>query len=388
MASGIRFNRNNTKAFSSKGLGSNAGSVERHGILRRFIDRNTPSRVLCGTGPRVKASVLGNAVGGVHGRVVRLNKVIVFRAGLISVTFDSGGLGSVAIRATGNSRVVRASGIVLTVNRDTESAFRVLCSLGLPVRTGPFSMKTEVRRLHRGISGTRCNEFTNGGGLNSTGCGLDARLSGKQNICAFYVYPKNGIIGTSDRRGELYAGNVDRFTQGTRGSGSTLLMKVGPGSCRSSRPLTKVCLREGLRSGTFITNNRGCGTPVREISSFLGGEGSARLNSMGPDVNPGCRFSGLGRVLPRCIDASVTRNVIGVDEVLRKFSSNSTILANIRDEDSSPIEVVEGASALRDVLVRKLCPYNRNTNCTNKVVSTTISNVGYTRGVVRGSGGG
>lgn len=43
---GVRFNLNNTKAFSSNGLGAKAGGPTRHLVLRAFIRTNTPHSVL------------------------------------------------------------------------------------------------------------------------------------------------------------------------------------------------------------------------------------------------------------------------------------------------------------------------------------------------------
>ncbi len=377
---GIRFNRNNTNAFSSNGLGANVGSVEYHRILGAFTSFNKNSGVLCSTGPRVNASILVDIIGGVQHRVVGGNKRIQFGAQLRGVGAGDNGVISMV---TNNGRVAY-SGTVLTAKRDTHSIFSLLGRVGIGVSRGPFSVKIEVRRERRSVGGILCNGFCGRPTLSTTSCGLTIRLRGKQNICAFYVYPNNRIVGSSDRRNNLTIGNVDGSTHSNRGTGDTLLMDIRPRSLGDSSVVTNYCLRRGVRGGTCRVTRKDI--PVAAINRLLGNRGSG-VNEIGPAIGPDYIFTSFRDVFPGFVASDLGRTLPLFSEGVGNFTDDSTVLATPRAEDSSPVEVLQG-SGCRDRDVGKLCPYNRKTNCTNKVVSTTISNVQITRRIVSSLGGG
>lgn len=351
-----------------------------HGILSRLCRTNTPRRVLCSSGPRVNASELTVIIGGVHGGVRGLNNRIHLRYGIRGLVVCGGFIRKLACSRHNRLFSVRTSDIVVTVNRDTESAIRVLCGLNYRVVRGPFSINTQVRRPRGLVGGTRCNSFTNGRGLNTTSCGLTYRNLRRHKTCAFYVYPNKAIITTTDRGNNIVMGNVDDLTHSKRGTGDTLLINVRPGSFPGRRPLTKVCCRERVRRGTFLLNNNSCGTPTRLINSFLTNGTDAGLNSMGPAYPAKIALAGVRGYLPRGISTAVGDTVIRVSGGLDNFTLCSTILATPRAEDSDSMQVLH-SRFYRDG-VDKVCPYNRNTNCTNNVISTTISKVGYTRTIL------
>lgn len=338
-SSGIRFKRNNTNAFSSKGLGALMGSGAKHGhfILRAFMGFKTSRSVLCTGGPRVNASILVSIIDRVHRRVVSLNNRFYFRARIASISLASGALGLIRL-SRGSTRRMSTKTTIFTVNRDTHSAFRVLCGRRVPVHTGSFTIKIHVRRPRALVSRSRCKESQKGS-LPTTTCGLARGLRGKEKICAFYVYPNKCIMGTSSRRRHLTIGKVDCRSHTKRGTGDTIVIAIAPSSFNSSRPLTKVSFRHDLRRGTCRTKRKGI--PIRHFNSFGRGRVAATCKGIRSYVGKTSIFNSMQNVFPTRVTRSLRSKVATVSRGVRKFTSGSTLLSNIRDQASSPMEVRE-----------------------------------------------
>lgn len=345
-------------------------------MLRAFMGFKTPSSVLCSTGPRVKASVLTGIVGGVESCLVGRNTRFHFRAYLGSVRVGRGTLRTLIARS---SAIVPTSITVLTLKRDTESAFVVLRQRRLPVRTGGFTIKFHIRRPRRVVSSTVCKGKGEGTlQLPTTPCGIASGFPGKHKMCSFYVYPNNCIMGTSSVGRGAYIGNVDCSNEDKGGTGSTVVISISPTSCKTRSPLSNVRFRRALRRGACRL--KGKGVPRRLFNSCQRGVTDRKCKSFGSRAGKRAYFTGLENLVARSVRRSFLLKVRRFSGVVPRFSQSSTVLSNVRAHASSPIQVVQSAGK-RDH-IRKVCPNKRNTKCTKNVVSTTVSNLHLTSSIV------
>jgi len=361
--SNVQFGEGGAGTFSDGKLNTGVNNPRIGWILEQFVKAGAREDILYDAKPHVGTDVLLTVVQNIRRRIISLGGEVRFNTQVTGLCTENGKLTGLQ---TAEGEIIPCDAAVLAIGHSARDTFEMLAETGIPMEPKPFAMGVRIEHKQTTVDESQYGQISPV--LPPADYKLVQHLD-NATVYTFCMCPGGHVVAAASEEGRVVTNGMSYADRDGENANAALLVTVNPADFPYEGTLGGVRWQRDIEERAYNVSGS-YRAPAQLVGDFLGGKASTGAGSVEPTYRPGVTWCDLHDVLPEKITASIAEALPKLDEKLKGFAEDDTVMTAPETRSSSPVRIIRGDS--RQSALEGLYPTGEGAGYAGGIMSAAI----------------
>ncbi|MGI5842517.1 MAG: NAD(P)/FAD-dependent oxidoreductase [Christensenellales bacterium] len=367
--SNVVFGEGGAGTFSDGKLNTNLNNEYCKIVINELARFGAPKEIAYMSKPHIGSDNLKTVVKNLRKEIISLGGKVLFSHKLTGFETQENKLKSVTILnlETGKEEVLQTNALALCIGHSARDTFELLHKKNVSIKQKAFAMGVRIEQSQELI-----NQSQYGKGydkrLPSADYKLALHLDNGRGVFTFCMCPGGEVVASSSDFDEVVTNGMSYFARDKQNANSAVLVNVMPSDFGSDHPLAGVEFQRKYERLAFKLGGKNFNAPFQTVGSFLGKKQFGKGKNVVPTYLPGVVETEISNCLPSFVTESLQKALPLLNEKLKGFAPDESVLTAVESRSSSPVTIVRDENFTSNI--KGIFPYGEGCGYAGGIVSS------------------
>ncbi len=354
-------------------------------VMQEFVDAGAPPEILYMAHPHIGTFKLVKVVEAMREKIIELGGEIRFEQRVTGLLLEPAAGGAapegfqpqrvrglkVQDLASGATRELAASRVVLALGHSSRDTFAMLHDAGVYLEPKPFSIGVRIEHPQSVIDQSLWGRHAGHPLLGAAAYKLVHHADNGRAVYSFCMCPGGTVVAATSEHERVVTNGMSQYSRAERNANAGMVVGIAPadyptdeaawiaafGATDGARylaqaqamqargqthPLAGVVFQRQLESLAFEAGGRDYQAPGQLVGDFLAGKPSAEFGAVQPSYKPGVKLGDLSQVLPGFAVEAMKQALPVFGRKIRGYDMADAVMTGVETRTSSPLRITRG----------------------------------------------
>ena len=354
-------------------------------VMQEFVDAGAPPEILYMAHPHIGTFKLVKVVEAMREKIIELGGEIRFEQRVTGLLLEPAAGGAapegfqpqrvrglkVQDLASGATRELAASRVVLALGHSSRDTFAMLHDAGVFLEPKPFSIGVRIEHPQSVIDQSLWGRHAGHPLLGAAAYKLVHHADNGRAVYSFCMCPGGTVVAATSEPERVVTNGMSQYSRAERNANAGMVVGIAPadyptdeaawiaafGATDGARylaqaqamqargqthPLAGVVFQRQLESLAFEAGGRDYQAPGQLVGDFLAGKPSAEFGAVQPSYKPGVKLGDLSQVLPGFAVEAMKQALPVFGRKIRGYDMADAVMTGVETRTSSPLRITRG----------------------------------------------
>lgn len=354
-------------------------------VMQEFVDAGAPPEILYMAHPHIGTFKLVKVVEAMREKIIELGGEIRFEQRVTGLLLEPAAGGAapegfqpqrvrglkVQDLASGATRELAASRVVLALGHSSRDTFAMLHDAGVFLEPKPFSIGVRIEHPQSVIDQSLWGRHAGHPLLGAAAYKLVHHADNGRAVYSFCMCPGGTVVAATSEPERVVTNGMSQYSRAERNANAGMVVGIDPadyptdeaawiaafGATDGARylaqaqamqargqthPLAGVVFQRQLESLAFEAGGRDYQAPGQLVGDFLAGKPSAEFGAVQPSYKPGVKLGDLSQVLPGFAVEAMRQALPVFGRKIRGYDMADAVMTGVETRTSSPLRITRG----------------------------------------------
>ncbi len=354
-------------------------------VMQEFVDAGAPPEILYMAHPHIGTFKLVKVVEAMREKIIELGGEIRFEQRVTGLLLEPAAGGAapegfqpqrvrglkVQDLASGATRELAASRVVLALGHSSRDTFAMLHDAGVFLEPKPFSIGVRIEHPQSVIDQSLWGRHAGHPLLGAAAYKLVHHADNGRAVYSFCMCPGGTVVAATSEPERVVTNGMSQYSRAERNANAGMVVGIDPadyptdeaawiaafGATDGARylaqaqamqargqthPLAGVVFQRQLESLAFEAGGRDYQAPGQLVGDFLAGKPSAEFGAVQPSYKPGVKLGDLSQVLPGFAVEAMKQALPVFGRKIRGYDMADAVMTGVETRTSSPLRITRG----------------------------------------------
>ena len=386
-------------------------------VMQEFVDAGAPPEILYMAHPHIGTFKLVKVVEAMREKIIELGGEIRFEQRVTGLLLEPAAGGAapegfqpqrvrglkVQDLASGATRELAASRVVLALGHSSRDTFAMLHDAGVYLEPKPFSIGVRIEHPQSVIDQSLWGRHAGHPLLGAAAYKLVHHADNGRAVYSFCMCPGGTVVAATSEPERVVTNGMSQYSRAERNANAGMVVGIAPadyptdeaawiaafGAADGARylaqaqamqargqthPLAGVVFQRQLESLAFEAGGRDYQAPGQLVGDFLAGKPSAEFGAVQPSYKPGVKLGDLSQVLPDFAVAAMRQALPVFGRKIRGYDMADAVMTGVETRTSSPLRITRGEDC-QSLNVEGLYPAGEGAGYAGGILSAGVDGI-------------
>jgi hypothetical protein len=410
--SNVQFGEGGAGTFSDGKLYSQIKDPRHLGrkVMHEFVQAGAPEEILYVAHPHIGTFKLVKVVESLREQIIALGGEVRFGQRVTDVLLEEDAQGrhlrglQVLDQATGETRTLAASHVVMALGHSARDTFAMLYERGVSMQAKPFSIGFRIEHPQGVIDRARWGRHAGHPLLGAADYKLVHHASNGRTAYSFCMCPGGTVVAATSEPGRVVTNGMSQYSRNERNANAGMVVGITPddyptdpaafeatlGATHGAEalgagqhhPLAGIVLQRQLESNAYVLGGSDYSAPGQLVGDFIAGQPSRQWGGVEPSYQPGVLLGDLRTALPGYAIEALREALPVFGRKIKGFDMHDAVLTGVETRTSSPLKMGRGEN-LQSLNTAGLYPAGEGASYAGGILSAGVDGIKVGEAVAR-----